>query len=368
MPSTKANEKIKKIAQTYDKDLLIETFADIPADLKKDYKPENKKEFFEKWARDQAHENAVNGVYVLICKKPSHLQVEVGNETQKKAFTLRNRNELAKLLIDKFKEKKYDEGLQEAVDFYATTLKANLGKSAGTRFKPQRGMAAVMRRRSGPLRRLRARHAARRESASGLGLHRRGGAAGTVAGVRADPCLYRSRTRRLRRRLRGRWVRRRRGRRRCFLSSLMGGMFGAAAGMWMYDHFSAAVRPAWAVPLRPERLPPGWTPARPRIRITPARAAISAAMTAEVAAAISAAMMAAEAATLAEMVAAVATLAVEVVILVEAAISAVAAGISAEAATSAAAGRFLNRSHIAPSCWGSFRLPGYAGDRRRRLS
>ena len=39
----KANEKIKKIAQTYNKDLLIETFADIPDDLKKDYKPEDKK-------------------------------------------------------------------------------------------------------------------------------------------------------------------------------------------------------------------------------------------------------------------------------------------------------------------------------------
>ncbi len=112
---------------------MIETFPEIPADLKKDYKPENRKEFFEKWVRDQAHENAVNGVYVLICKSPSHLQVEVGNETQKKAFTPRNRNELAKLLLEKFKDKKYDEGLQESVDFYATTLRQNLGKSAGVR-------------------------------------------------------------------------------------------------------------------------------------------------------------------------------------------------------------------------------------------
>src|SRR5215469_6823444 len=48
----KANQKIKKIAQDYNKDLLIETFPEIPADLKKDYKEENKREFFEKWARD----------------------------------------------------------------------------------------------------------------------------------------------------------------------------------------------------------------------------------------------------------------------------------------------------------------------------
>src|SRR5690349_10173017 len=73
---SKANKKIKEIAQNYNKDLLIETFSEIPADRKESYKPENKREFFEKWAREQAHENAVNGVYVLICKQPPHLQVE----------------------------------------------------------------------------------------------------------------------------------------------------------------------------------------------------------------------------------------------------------------------------------------------------
>src|SRR5262249_10582585 len=81
----------------------------------------------------RAFENAVNGAYVLVCKSPAHLQVEVGKETQKKAFTPRNRNDLVKILIDKFKVKKYDEGLEEAVDFYATTLKQNLGKTAGAK-------------------------------------------------------------------------------------------------------------------------------------------------------------------------------------------------------------------------------------------
>ena len=47
----KANEKIKKIAQEYNKDLLIETFPEIPPDLKKDYQPDKKNEFFQKWAQ-----------------------------------------------------------------------------------------------------------------------------------------------------------------------------------------------------------------------------------------------------------------------------------------------------------------------------
>jgi len=71
----RANKKIKEIAQKYNKDLLIETFPEIPEDRRKDYKEEDKRQFFEKWARERAHDNAVNGVYVLICKEPPHLQV-----------------------------------------------------------------------------------------------------------------------------------------------------------------------------------------------------------------------------------------------------------------------------------------------------
>ncbi|MGH7226830.1 MAG: TPM domain-containing protein, partial [Gemmataceae bacterium] len=229
----KANDKIKKIAQDHNKDLLIETFPEIPADLKKDYTPDKKKEFFEKWARDRAHENAVNGVYILICKKPGYLKVEVGNETQKKAFTPRNRNELAKNLTDKFKKEKYDEGLLEAVDFYAKTLRENLGRAHGARAKASeewpghgRKMAsaapASANRGGNPIMGwicigvvvllalwlvfalIRAFTGAGRGGSGGYGGGGYGGSGGGGGG---------------------------------FFSSLLGGMFGAAAGMWMYDHF-----------------------------------------------------------------------------------------------------------------------------------
>jgi uncharacterized protein len=101
---SKANEIIKEIHRDLKHDLLIETVKSVPASKADDLKKMDKEEFFSKWARDRARSAEVNGVYVLICKDPGHIQVEVGNETSKKAFTTTNRKELRDLMVEKFRE------------------------------------------------------------------------------------------------------------------------------------------------------------------------------------------------------------------------------------------------------------------------
>ena len=63
---SKADQRIKELKEQTGNDLLIETFAEIPADRKKDYKPERKNEFFARWARENARQRKVAGVYILI--------------------------------------------------------------------------------------------------------------------------------------------------------------------------------------------------------------------------------------------------------------------------------------------------------------
>jgi uncharacterized membrane protein YgcG len=132
---TEADAKIKEIYRDFHKDLFIETLPSVPPDKAKDVNLKDRsarERFFEEWARERFRNAGVNGIYVLICKDPPHIQVEVGNETREKAFTVKDRDELAKILLSRFREKKYDEGLREAVDFVAARLKAN-GVRAGTR-------------------------------------------------------------------------------------------------------------------------------------------------------------------------------------------------------------------------------------------
>jgi uncharacterized membrane protein YgcG len=124
----KALASIAEMRQRYGKDLVIETFKEIPAERKKDYKFEDRNRFFEAWAKERAKALGVDGVYVLACREPAHLHVLVGDEARKKAFTIDDRNRLRDQLLKAFRERKFDEGLQEAVKLVDARLKANLGE------------------------------------------------------------------------------------------------------------------------------------------------------------------------------------------------------------------------------------------------
>jgi len=115
-----ADQIIRKIKADHGEDLLIETFATVPDGTARQVKEMDggeRNRYFERWAQRRAEEAGVNGVYVLICKDPGHVQVEVGNKTQRKAFTLGERDELMRLIRDRFKKKEYDAGLLDGARF-----------------------------------------------------------------------------------------------------------------------------------------------------------------------------------------------------------------------------------------------------------
>jgi uncharacterized membrane protein YgcG len=124
----KANDALAEIGKKHHKDLLIETYATVPADKVEAVKAMDKEargKFFQEWGNSRARRRMVNGIYVLISKDPGHIQVEVGNETQKAAFTTKDRDRLRDILIEAFQKKEYDRGLLDAVQFVEKTLDEN---------------------------------------------------------------------------------------------------------------------------------------------------------------------------------------------------------------------------------------------------
>ncbi len=106
----KANEQIDRF-MTNGRQIIIETFPSIPDNRKASFKEDNKEPFFKEWAMERMQERQVNGVYVLICKEPSFLEVGVSSSVFPRLFNANNRELLTKELIALFKQKKYDEGL-----------------------------------------------------------------------------------------------------------------------------------------------------------------------------------------------------------------------------------------------------------------
>src|SRR5262249_54827371 len=92
--------------------------ASVPADEVENFKKMDKKEerakFFEKWALDRAKFRAVNGVYVLICKEPTYLYVEVTPKART-VFNKETRDKIREVLLTEFKDKRFDAGLLGAV-------------------------------------------------------------------------------------------------------------------------------------------------------------------------------------------------------------------------------------------------------------
>lgn len=84
------NATIAKIKKQHGKDLLIETVAEGP-----------EKEKAPQWARERYEKEGIDGVYIVIAKKPGYYRIVVGDKTLMKWFKQADVAELEKILSSK---------------------------------------------------------------------------------------------------------------------------------------------------------------------------------------------------------------------------------------------------------------------------
>lgn len=141
----KAQNQAKEIKSRFNKDVRVETFKTVPADRQAGQNLQDegaRRQFFRKWVDDRIKQTQLRGVLVLMTRSPGHVEVGVSEDTLKKGFTAADRDKLGKLLLDRFKEKKFDEGLLDGVRLVEDTLARNLPvvnvvKDAGGFFTPE---------------------------------------------------------------------------------------------------------------------------------------------------------------------------------------------------------------------------------------
>jgi len=110
-----ANFDLKDIKQKYGKDLLVETLPTLPAEVQSQINAQNKDKVYAEWAQQRGRDAKLDGVIVLITREPSHLQIGVGNKTQQKAFSLKDRDRLRDQMLTSFRQKQYDQALLNAI-------------------------------------------------------------------------------------------------------------------------------------------------------------------------------------------------------------------------------------------------------------
>jgi uncharacterized membrane protein YgcG len=128
----KANQKIREIYEKYKKDVVVETIATLTADQEKKIKEDGEAKFFAKHTSDRGKEIGLNGVYILVCKKPKYLRVHMDPETQKHAFTASNRAATVGKIVARFKEDEFDAGLLDGLKEIGSILESRSKEATKT--------------------------------------------------------------------------------------------------------------------------------------------------------------------------------------------------------------------------------------------
>jgi uncharacterized protein len=134
----RANQALRDLQKQFNKDLVIETYASIPADKKAEWE-KNRAEFFNQWAAAIAREHRVDGIVVLIAKEPNgklYLQTSVGVHTRERLFPLKDREKLNEIIGNRFRNRQYDEGLLEGIEYVRKVMQANSTTAAGAAGRP----------------------------------------------------------------------------------------------------------------------------------------------------------------------------------------------------------------------------------------
>lgn len=114
------NETAKSIYRKTGRDLVVETYADVPnnkSDEIKAMNPADRGKFFKSWADARAKAEDVKGILLLVSRNPSsfHVTITDGKHTDAAA-------RLTAIIRDHFTKKEFDAGLEEFVKAAAELL------------------------------------------------------------------------------------------------------------------------------------------------------------------------------------------------------------------------------------------------------
>jgi hypothetical protein len=113
--------RIDDIQRRYGVDVLIETVATTPADRATEFKQLGQVGFFDLWAEERAFSANVDGVYILICAAPRHVEVYVHGDSAEKAFDKHSSEQLRKTLAHRIANHPYD-AVRDALAFVQERL------------------------------------------------------------------------------------------------------------------------------------------------------------------------------------------------------------------------------------------------------
>lgn len=128
-----ARQLIDRVRINSGRDVVVHTYASIPADMRSGYSETKKVNFFDQWMIRLGRETGAD-VFVLITRDPSHVQVGSSQAMRNAGgFTVADQGETAGRILNRFRQRQFDQGLLEGLEFIDRRLAqtASAGRSGG---------------------------------------------------------------------------------------------------------------------------------------------------------------------------------------------------------------------------------------------
>jgi hypothetical protein len=140
----RAETRIRDLVTRYDKHITIETFQTPPPDRQKIIqaaKLEERPRIQHEWALERAEKVPAEGLYVLICRQPSHVTVWASPSfLATSGFKTADKKTLIDLLVRNFRDSNFGSGLDEGLDLIQKKLEARAALDKSGLAPPSRPM------------------------------------------------------------------------------------------------------------------------------------------------------------------------------------------------------------------------------------
>ncbi len=117
-----ANQMIARMQAKTGKTILVQTFASVPPSIEKQFPHQSLHSFFYRWAGVVGRAHHVQGVVIIICRKPGYLIVRADKSTLGSVFTRSEQARASELMLDLFRGSEFKGGLLTGVEFITRTI------------------------------------------------------------------------------------------------------------------------------------------------------------------------------------------------------------------------------------------------------
>ncbi len=126
----RANQRSARLHAKTGRTIWVQTFAGIPADISQEFPQASLHHLFYQWAGKIGRSDHVNGVVIIICRKPGYLIIRGGRSALNSVLSPSKQARASRLMLALFRSGQFQSGLLTGLQFISSTMEQHTAATA----------------------------------------------------------------------------------------------------------------------------------------------------------------------------------------------------------------------------------------------